>query len=134
MLDTDKVSLELAAQYVGLSTQALEQLSVMGWLTPVAHAGQIPVYLGADLKRLKKAAPPETPGQKLQREIREKRENIQRNMDMANANLLALREQCTHPNAKKENKSSTGNWDRSQDAYWKECVCPDCGKRWTEEQ
>jgi hypothetical protein len=134
MLDTDKVSLELAAQYVGLSTQAMEQLSVVGWLQPVAHACQIPVYLGADLKRLKKAAPPETPEQKVQREIREKRENIQQRIDMSTEDMLALREQCMHPNVKKENKANTGNYDPSADYYWRDCACPDCGKRWSEVQ
>lgn len=135
MLDTDKVSLELAAQYVGLSTQALEQLSVVGWLQPVAHAaGRIPIYLGADLKRLKKAAPPEMPEQKVQREIRENRESIQRHIDKANADMLELREQCMHPNVKKENKANTGDYDPSANHYWRDCACPDCGRRWMEDQ
>jgi hypothetical protein len=134
MLDTDKVSLDLAAQYVGITPAALEAMEVTGWIKAVSHAGRIPVYLGADLKRLKKAAPPETPEQKVQREIREKRESIQRSIDCATEDMLALREQCTHPNATKIPKSDTGNWDRSQDAYWNDCTCPDCGKHWSEDK
>ncbi len=134
MLDTDKVSLELAAQYVGITAAALEAMEVTGWIKAVAHAGRIPVYLGADLKRLKKAAPPETPEQKVQRGIREKRENIQRILELANKDLMELRDQCAHPSVTKTPKSNTGNWDRSQDAYWNDFACPDCGKHWSEDQ
>jgi hypothetical protein len=135
MLDTDKVSLVLAAQYVGLTTDALEAMERAGWIKAVAHAaGRIPIYLGADLIRIKKAAPPETPEQKLQKRIRQSREEAQAKIMEYTNDLLAIQGGCTHPNAKKESKSSTGNYDRSHDSYWKDCVCPDCGKRWTEEQ
>jgi hypothetical protein len=135
MLDTDKVSLGLAAQYVGISTEALEVMERSGWIKAVTHApGRIPVYLGADLKRLRSAAPPETSEMKAQRRIRESHEELQAKIAVHYKEIDALREKCTHPNAKKENKADTGNYDRSQDSYWKECVCPDCGKRWMEEQ
>lgn len=45
-----------------------------------------------------------------------------------------LQEICQHPSATKVNKGDTGNWDRSQDSYWRECKCPDCGKQWNEDQ
>ncbi len=41
---------------------------------------------------------------------------------------------CTHPNAIGKNFSDTGNWDRSQDSYWTEWHCTDCGKKWSTEQ
>jgi hypothetical protein len=134
MLDTDKVSLVLAAEYVGMTTDALEVMEITGWIKAVSRAGRIPVYLGADLKRLKKAAPPETLEQKVQRAIREKRASIQGIIDISNKDLLELQAQCTHPSATKTPKSNTGNWDRSQDAYWYDFSCPDCGKRWSEDQ
>lgn len=47
--------------------------------------------------------------------------------------LNELREGCTHPDAAKEHKSNTGNYDPSSDGYWTEFKCPDCGKQWSEE-
>jgi hypothetical protein len=134
MEDTDKVSRELAMQYVGVTHDALEAMERAGWIKPVSHAGSIPVYLGADLKRLRAAAPPETPEQKVQREIRENRENLQAHITSLSGEIDKLREKCTHPNVTKTPRSNTGNWDRSQDAYWYDFACPDCGKRWMEEQ
>jgi hypothetical protein len=134
MLDTDKVSLVLAAEYVGLSPGALEAMEVTGWIKAISHAGRIPVYLGADIKRLKAAAPPETPEQKLQKRIRQSREEAQAKIMECTNDLLAIQGGCTHPNATKTAKSDTGNWDRSQDAYWNDCACPDCGKSWSEDQ
>lgn len=134
MLDTDKVSLALAADYVGLSTDALKAMEAAGWIKRVANACSIPVYLGADIKRLKLAVPPETPEQIVQRDIREKCEYLMELIGQHTAGITSLQGRCTHPSAKKESKSDTGNWDQSQDSYWKDCKCPDCGKRWTEDQ
>ncbi len=136
MLDTDKLSLGLAAQYVGITTGALEALELAGWIKPVAYspAGRIPIYLGVDLKRLKLSAPKETQEQRVQGEIRERREELQAVIRTYSDRLQELKNLCSHPSATKENKSSTGNYDPSQDAYWRECVCPDCGKLWTEDQ
>lgn len=134
MLDTDKASLAVAAQYLGMAPEALAAMEGAGWIKSIDHVGRIPIYLGLDLKRLKNAAPPETPAMKTQRLIREKHEDIQAQIASFYLEIDTLREKCTHPNAKKEPKSDTGNWDRSQDSYWKECVCPDCGKRWNEDQ
>lgn len=134
MLDTDKVSLVLAAQYVGVTPAALEAMEVAGWIKAVDRVARIPIYLGVDLNRLCKAKPEETREQKMQREIREKREAIQLRIDVAADDMNALREHCAHPNAVRIPKSDTGNWDRGQDSYWKECKCHDCGKNWTEDQ
>jgi hypothetical protein len=134
MLDHEKVSLVLAADYVGLSPEAFGAMENAGWIKRVSQAGSIPVYLGADVKRLKSAAPPETPAQKVQKDIREKREGLQEKIQKAQEDLALLQERCTHPAATKKARSDTGNWDRSQDSYWYECACADCGKKWTEPQ
>lgn len=134
MLDEDKVSLDIAAQYVGLSPEALGSMESAGWIKRISQAGSIPVYRGADVKRLKKAAPEETPAQKFQKRIQEQRVDIQKRIQRAKDELVALQDRCTHPNALKENKASTGNWSQSDDSYWKECFCLDCGKLWREDQ
>jgi hypothetical protein len=135
MHDADKLSLGLAAQYLGITTVALEALEAAGWIKATTHAAsRIPIYLGVDLKRLKLAAPPETQDQKTQRRIRESREEVQAQIMHYTNELIAIQDRCTHPGAMKENKANTGNYDRSQDTYWKDCVCPDCGKRWMEDQ
>ena len=53
-------------------------------------------------------------------------ENLQRQIEH-NQN------ECKHPFAGKTHKSDTGNYSKSDDRYWTEFECPDCGKRWTEE-
>jgi hypothetical protein len=45
-----------------------------------------------------------------------------------------LQKICKHVNAEKIPNSDTGNWDRGQDSYWYDCSCPDCDKRWMEDQ
>jgi hypothetical protein len=110
-------------------------MEVAGWIKSIGLAGsRIPIYLGADLKRLKSAAPPETPEMKVQRLIRERKEDILAQLASLQIELEGVRNKCTHPNAVKQNNASTGNWDRSQDSYWKDCKCPDCGKSWREDQ
>jgi hypothetical protein len=41
---------------------------------------------------------------------------------------------CAHPNADKNYRGSTGNYDPSADSYWIEYRCPDCGKFWMTDQ
>lgn len=48
--------------------------------------------------------------------------------------LKRLQDECTHPNVEKEYKADTGNWDRGDDSYWINFDCPDCRKRWMEDQ
>lgn len=48
--------------------------------------------------------------------------------------IYALQDECTHPNIDKQYKGSTGNWSKSDDSFWIEFKCLDCGKRWTENQ
>lgn len=44
--------------------------------------------------------------------------------------LEQLQTVCKHPNADKKYCADTGNYDMSQDSYWIEWSCPDCGKKW----
>lgn len=46
--------------------------------------------------------------------------------------LEDLQNVCAHPDVIIVHKSDTGNYDRSQDCYWTEHTCPDCGKFWRE--
>lgn len=45
-----------------------------------------------------------------------------------------LQNLCPHPSASKKYCGDSGNWDRSEDSYWIEYRCPDCGKFWTTDQ
>lgn len=66
--------------------------------------------------------------------IQELHKEITHNLEVYNTALRNLQSICEHPNATKKGESDTGNWDRSQDSYWWIFNCPDCGKRWTEDQ
>ncbi len=48
--------------------------------------------------------------------------------------ITVIQKNCKHTNAIKSNKASTGNWDKFDDCYWRECYCPDCDKTWIEDQ
>lgn len=69
-----------------------------------------------------------------QEDIRKKWESIDRREDKLVKELAKLQSLCEHPNVDKTYKSNTGNYDPSADNYWIEFVCPDCRKRWIEEQ
>lgn len=45
--------------------------------------------------------------------------------------IREIQESCLHPNKVTVHKGDTGNYDPSQDCYWTENKCPDCGKFWT---
>lgn len=55
----------------------------------------------------------------------------QNKWDDAERELQAL---CSHPNVTKKYNSNTGNYDPTADSYWIEYRCPDCNKRWNEDQ
>ena len=49
--------------------------------------------------------------------------------------LATLRDEvCKHPSVSKVARSNTGNYDPHADSYWYACSCPDCGKKWDEDQ
>lgn len=47
---------------------------------------------------------------------------------------LNLQLECEHPFASRVPKADTGNWCPTDDKYWYDCKCPDCGKVWQEDQ
>lgn len=67
-------------------------------------------------------------------EIMSKRQKIQRRIEKANADLKNLQNECPHENVIKNQRGSTGNYDPSDDCFWIEYSCPDCGKRWIEDK
>ena len=50
--------------------------------------------------------------------------------------LHKIQSKCSHPNGAVTivYKSNTGNYDPSQDCYWKEMHCKLCDKDWIEDQ
>jgi len=47
--------------------------------------------------------------------------------------LTQIRNKCKHKNKTYTYSASTGNYDPSNDRYWKNYECPDCGKKWSED-
>ena len=60
-----------------------------------------------------------------------RRERIEKKLDKLTKELIALREECQHPNVEVKHRANVGNYDPSADSYWTEHKCPDCGKFWT---
>lgn len=48
--------------------------------------------------------------------------------------LYALQASCPHSGHLFKYRSNTGNYSPSDDSYWTEHTCDDCGKYWTEER
>lgn len=71
---------------------------------------------------------------KTQKEINRQRESITRKLKKLNSNLNDLQQKCAHPRATKKGNSDTGNWCKSDDCYWYDFSCPDCGLKWSEDQ
>lgn len=69
-----------------------------------------------------------------QEEIRNWRVDVQRTINENHSTLKWIQHKCTHPDVTKEYKANTGNYDPSADRYWINFHCPDCDKRWMEDQ
>ena len=69
-----------------------------------------------------------------QEEIRKKWESIDKREEKIAKELAKLQSSCQHPNVLSKYNSNTGNYDPSSDSYWIEYSCPDCRKRWIEDQ
>jgi hypothetical protein len=67
-------------------------------------------------------------------QIRRKLATINKHQEKWDQAERDLRDICPHPDASKKYCGSTGNWDRSDDCYWIEWKCPDCGKKWMTDQ
>jgi hypothetical protein len=67
-------------------------------------------------------------------QVNAQRLKIETRLNKANADLKSLQSTCTHPNVVQKHGGNTGNYDPSSDCYWIDFTCPDCDKRWTEDQ
>lgn len=66
--------------------------------------------------------------------IAEKYQKLLTKKEKADLKIEELRDECGHPNATHEYRGNTDNYDPTNDCYWIEYNCPDCGKRWVTEQ
>ena len=71
---------------------------------------------------------------KTQSAIKKTGEKLRNKIEKLYADLSDLQKTCNHPRATKRAGSNTGNWCKSDDCYYYDCECPDCGYRWTEDQ
>lgn len=134
-IDTDKLSLDISASYLGIPPETLRSLTDCEWISPVSYvAGKVPIFLVRDLRilrdRIKEIAPKMDPARE---RIRKRHDEIKSAIADATMKLKELQEECKHPMAERTNRADTGNYDSSQDRYWRDCKCPDCGKVWFED-
>ena len=67
--------------------------------------------------------------------FREKREKIEVLQEELNTQIKILQENCDHQgDLTYEYQGSSDGWSRSDDDYWIDWHCNDCGKRWTTSQ
>jgi len=62
--------------------------------------------------------------------IREQVNRIQAMRGRLQKELFAIQDSCPHTNKRGEYKANTGNWSQSDDSYWIDVNCDDCGKWW----
>lgn len=67
-------------------------------------------------------------------QIRRRKQTIEKHQWKWDAAEKELQKLCSHPDVIKKYRGNTGNYDPCADSYWIEYDCPDCGKRWIEEQ
>lgn len=65
-------------------------------------------------------------------DIFEKHQALQQIVREAQMHIITLRKECPHAIGTYTYKGYSGNWDTSDDCYWKEMACCHCGKLWTE--
>lgn len=66
--------------------------------------------------------------------IRRKAIAISRRQENLRMALEALRGECPHAAPVYKYYGNTGNYDPSEDNYWINWSCPDCGARWNTPQ
>jgi hypothetical protein len=132
MSDDKKLSLTMASVKVGLPESTLLSLYRSGFLEACDTIGSTPIFRESALEKISSLR--KQYHDPVQESIRVRKDAIDRARLLAQDQLNALQKECKHPNAVKENKSNTGNWDRGDDCYWKDCKCPDCGRVWMEDQ
>lgn len=66
--------------------------------------------------------------------IKQKMSELKEQQTAIDVAIRNLQETCTHPNSTKHFRADTGNWCKSDDRYWVDYECPDCGKKWEEKK
>jgi len=67
--------------------------------------------------------------------IEKQRIAIEKHIRKWETKLDELQKKCKHKNASKINKGYVGDiLNGTDDAYWRECKCPECDLRWNEPQ
>ena len=66
--------------------------------------------------------------------IKRRFDTIEKHQKHWHEELVNLQDNCPHTDVVKTGHSDTGNWSKSDDSYWYEFRCPDCGRFWTEDQ
>jgi hypothetical protein len=69
-----------------------------------------------------------------QKTIKERYDQLIKRLNRVQNELLELKEECHHPNVIKKHGSNTGHLCRTDDEYWTDYKCPDCGKFWSTPQ
>lgn len=69
-----------------------------------------------------------------QKRIREQVAALKQEAINCTNKITELQRECPHFNAVETPKADTGNWSKSDDRYWTEFRCPDCGKIWIREE
>lgn len=68
------------------------------------------------------------------KQINQRRLTLSRRSEVIRDQLRQLQEDCPHENKSSIHDSDTGNWCKSDDKYWIDHRCFDCGKYWREYQ
>jgi len=66
--------------------------------------------------------------------IHKKVKDLQLEISRLRKEIDELMEQCPHTHTVHAYGGNTGNWSKSDDCYWIDFKCYDCGKRWTKYQ
>jgi hypothetical protein len=67
-------------------------------------------------------------------QVRRKALTIKKHLDKWNTAYKALQQECQHPNKDSKRDGTGSMWCKTDEAYWINHYCPDCDKRWTEDQ
>jgi hypothetical protein len=62
------------------------------------------------------------------------RKALDKNIEDLQKQLGTHASTCEHPVLTGKYGANTGNWSSTDDSYWVDFFCPNCGKRWTEDQ
>lgn len=65
-------------------------------------------------------------------DIRAKISELNSIISKARHHIIQLRSNCPHKEGYYVYGGDSGNWCPSDDCYWKNFTCLDCGKEWTE--